>query len=61
MKRFKKHIYEFYPNTMPTEIEVSKHMFYYFCAKYCNEGYNWVKNIKETSDKIVHRLTIWTK
>lgn len=61
MKSSKKHIYEFYPYTMPTEIEVSKHMFYYYCNKYCNDGYEWRKQMTEYSDKVVYRLTFWKK
>lgn len=61
MKSCKKYIYEFYPDTMPTEIEVSKYMYYYYCNKYCNDGYNWIKCMTEYPDKVVYRLTIWTK
>ena len=59
MKNNKPHIYEFYPYTMPMEIEVSKSMFYYYCQKYCNNCYKWLKTMSEYPDKVVHKLTIW--
>lgn len=61
MRKKKIIIYEFYPDTMPTEITVTKSMYYYYCTKYCNSGYNWVKRITEDSEKVVNRLTVWKK
>lgn len=61
MKKGKNHIYEFYSHTMPTEITVTKSMYYYYCTKYCNSGYDWFKTIHEYPDKIVNRLIICKK